>query len=201
MSLSAKAVKVFAAACTVFAAALFFSSRSEVYYYYEKGHPPLGRSSGYTAAIPNTFEGLYTGFSLPHQNRQGDSFWLHLSFSFNPETAKRTPVSFNVLRLAVRSPEGNAVFLEGRRSSNPDFARAVHFEEGALVGLRPVPFGPLFVAGVPFELSNPPRHLLMDYEFLIKAEDGREDRLAGTLELERGAERKFRFGAPNKTGV
>lgn len=193
MSLSGKAVKWAGAACAVFFAVTFFASRAEVYYYYEKGHPSLGRSSGYTAAIPNTLEGLHTGFSLPHQNRQGDSFWLHLSFSFNPETVKTLPVSFTVVRLAVRSPEGGAVFLEGRRSSNPDFARAVHFEEGALVGLRPVPLGPLFVAGVPFELSNPPRHLFMDFEFLIKSADGREDRLAGTLELERGAERKFAF--------
>lgn len=193
MSLSGKAVKFFAGACVIFFAVSFFASRGEVYYYYEKGHPPLGRSSGYTAAIPNTSEGFYTGFSLPHQNRRGESFWLHLSFSFDPETVKTLPVSFHVARLAVRDSEGKAVFLEGRRSSNPDFARAVHFEEGALVGLRPVPFGPLFVAGIPFELSDPPKHMFLEYEFLIKTADGREDRLAGTLNLERESERKFRF--------
>lgn len=194
MSLSGRTVKIFtAAAAAAFCVLLFFASSGQVFYYHETGHPAVGRSSGYVASIPNSIEGLHTGFSLPHQNRRGESFWLHLSFSFNPEEKPKAPLSVHVVRLSIRDAEGRAVFLEGRRSSNPDFARAVHFEAGTLVGLRALQFDSFFVAGIPFDLASPPRQLSLEYEFLVKLPDGREEKLTGVLHLERGVERSFRF--------
>lgn len=194
MNLSGRVVQILAAAAAAaLLAAFFFASRGQVCSYREQGRLSLNRASGYTASIPNTIEGLNAGFSLPHQNRAGESFWLHLSLSFNPEPPREGAVSLQIIRLSIRDEQGNPVRLEGRRSSNPEFARAVHYEEGALVGLRAFSFDRFFVAGIPFELSPPPKQLFLAYEFLVKTADGNEETVSGTLKLEREFARRFLF--------
>ncbi len=176
------------------AAAVFVplaAGTGRVYFYQEKGQSGTHEDSGYGIQIPNSFTGLSAEFSLPHQNRPGDSFWLHLSLSCRAE-AGGGPYTLKIRKLAVRDEQG-PVLLEARLSSNPDLARAVHYEEGALTGLRPFTFAQVFMAGIPFELAPVPKDLFLEYDFTLQNAEGQEEELKGVFALERASSRRFRL--------
>ncbi len=169
----------------------FAAGTGRVFFYSVKDQSEINQDSGYALQIPTSFSGLNAGFALPHQNRPGDSFWLHLSLSSRPETGSG-PYTLKIKKIAIRDENG-PVFLEARLSANPDFARAVHYEEGGLTGLRPFTFDQVFVAGIPFELSPAPRYLFLDYDVTLRNKDGKEEALQGTLDLQRAVKHRFRL--------
>lgn len=180
------------AACFFLSLFLFKLFSGTGYYYFEKDHPPLTERDEHAAVIPTRLEGLTAGFSLPHQNRPGESFWLHLTLTCGPGWPEGRAAELQIVKLSLRDFEGRAVLLEGRRSANPDFARSVHFEDGALVGLRTLAFQDFFIAGIPFDLAAPPKQLQLDYAFWVRVQGGAEEKVEGRVLLERGTKRQAR---------
>lgn len=190
-----KITQVSAALLLAFFLTAFLARRmtGQSYFYFQKGQPPAAAGEPRGASIPTGLQGLSAVFSFPHQNRPQESFWLHLTLTGGSDWPAERQTQFRLLSLSLKDNRGVPALLEGRRSANPDFARSVHFEDGALVGLRTMPFRNFFTAGIPFDLPRPPRELRLDYAFTIDSEDGLEKKLQGTFVLERGTKQKQFF--------